>query len=514
MKNLLTQVPGRLFNRFLNTVERAGNILPNPLTLFALLAVAIPPISALLSTINLEVTHPVRGTTETVTNLLTGPYLQRMMTEAIDNFTSFAPLGLVLVAMIGIALAEKSGLIACLLRLIVTRVSPRFITPALIFAGILSSLAADVGYIILPPLGALVFLSVGRHPLAGFAAVVAGVSGAFSANLFLTPLDPLLSGLTHSAALTFDPDYVVTPLANYYLMVVSAFILVPLGWFAIDRILEPRLGEWKKPEGLVIEKMETAFSRKEKKGLIFAGLTFIACLAAIALLVIPEGSLLRDADGGIKPFYDALIVLLAVSFFLPGLIYGIAVGTIRNDHDVARMTGETMATMGTYIVLAFAAAQFIEFFRWSNLGIVSSLSGASLLARIGLTHIPLLLGLIVVAGIINIFIGSASAKWAMMSVIIVPLMMSLGFSPELAQAAYRIGDSLTNTLTPLSPYFPVLLAFAARYQPGMKIGTFISLMVPAAVVFAIGWILLLIVWVSFGWDLGPGAPLRYELKAL
>lgn len=497
------------FAKFLNGIEKVGNSLPNPLTLFFLLALMVPPLSALLYAIGVSVIHPVTGETQGVVNLMDRDGLQRILTSAVSNFTGFAPLGLVLVAMIGIGVAEKSGMITSLLKFIISKVGQKFVTPALVFAGIMSSLAVDAGYIILPPLGALIFASLGRHPLAGLCAALAGVSGAFSANLFITLLDPLLSGITQEAAQIYDPDYRVTPLANYYLMIASTFLLVPLAWFITEKIVEPRLGKWDPPKSFQLDNLEQGLKPIEAKGLLLAGITFVGCLATIAFLVIPEGSLLRSPTGGLDPFYDALIILLVITLFLPGLVYGIFTKSIRNDHDVARMTGETMSTMGTYIVLAFAAAQFIAYFNWSNLGFIFAIAGADFLKWLGLGHIPLLLGIIVVSGTINLFIGSASAKWALMAVVLVPMMMNLGYSPELTQAAFRIGDSITNIITPISPYFPIILAFAAKYIPGIRLGTIIAAMIPYSIAFAIGWAFLLVIWMTFGWNLGPDAGLLY-----
>lgn len=500
----------------LNRIERVGNRLPHPLTLFVLLAISVPILSFVFHLSGWSATHPRTGETLTVVNLLNAEGFRRMLTEAVTNFTGFAPLGTVLVAMIGIGVLERSGCLAAFLKILVAAAGQRFLTPALVFAGIMSSLTADAGYIILPPLGALVFASVGRHPFAGLCAVLSGVSGAFSANLFLTVLDPLLSGITHTAAILYDPDYVVTPLANYYFMVASTFLLVPLGWIVTEKIVEPRLGKWQAPDNFDLTTGSGPLLRREKIGLAWAGLTLVLCLTGIAFLVFPENALLREADGplgGLAPFYDSIIILLALTLFFPGLVYGLITGSIRRDHDVAQMTGDTMSTMGVYIVLAFAAAQFIAYFDWSNMGMVFALQGAEFLRWTRLGDIPLLLGIIVIAGCINLVIGSASAKWAILAVVLVPMMMDLGYSPELSQAAFRVGDSLTNILTPISPYFPIILAFAQRYDKNIGIGSIIAAMLPYSVAFALGWTLLLTAWFLLGWPLGPDSPLFYEAVA-
>lgn len=524
--------PSRLtafLDRNLNRLERFGNRLPHPLTLFVLLALAVPPISALLYHLGTVAIHPRTGETVAVVNLLSSDGIVRMLTNGLSNFTGFAPLGTVLVAMLGIGVAERSGAVSALLRVIVLSAGKRWITPALVLAGVMSSLAADVGYVILPPLGALVFLAIGRHPFAGLCAVLAGVSGGFSANLLITVLDPMLAGITNEAARIYDPNYVVTPLANYYFMVASTLMLVPIGWLVTEKIVEPRLGKWNAPglAGVVADATEdtggdtatesnpvasTALLPEEKRGLIAAAICMVGCAVIAAWLIFPEGAWLREPDGplgGFQPFFQSMVILIALMLFLPGLVYGIISRSIRSDKDVAQMMGDSMATMGIYIVLAFAAAQFIAWFDWSNMGLVLAIKGASGLRQLNLGGLPLLFGIMIVAGTINLFIGSASAKWAILAVVLVPMMMDLGFSPELTQAAFRVGDSVTNIITPISPYFPLILAFAQKYDRSIGLGSIIAAMLPYSVFFAIGWAALMTVWFLFGWPLGPAAPIFY-----
>jgi len=506
---------------FLNAVERAGNKLPDPLVLFAGMAVAVPLLSAFAVVAGWERAHPVTGEAIGAVNLLAPDSLRRMLTEAVVNFTSFPPLGIVLVSMLGIGLAERSGFIAACLRGFIARTPRRAIAPALVLAGVLANLATDAGYVVLVPLGAVVFASVGRHPLAGLCAAFAGVSGGFSANLLITPLDPLLSGLTEAAAQLYDPAARVLPTANYYFMLASTLVIVAAGWWVTERIVEPRLGPWKPREGKAGPETEGSGGQETgapsapaapepspeltRRALREALVGTAIAVAVTLLLFVPEGSLLRDAEGGLKPFYDALIPLLAAIFVVPGLIYGRRVGAIRNSSDAAKMLGDSMAGMGGYIVLAFFAAQFIAYFQWSNLGLLIALTGADALRATGAGPVPLLLGIVLLSACVNLFIGSASAKWALMAPILVPMMMTLGFSPELAQAAFRVGDSCTNIITPLLPYFPVILAFARRHDPGIGLGTLVSAMLPYTLAFALCWSLLLVLWFVLGWPLGPGA---------
>jgi len=502
--------------RALDVIERLGNRLPNPVTLFVVFAALVPVLSWVAVKLEWQHVNP-QNEDEMITavNLLTGENIARMITEAVNNFVNFPPLGIVLIVMLGIGVAERTGMIDSLLRLIVVGMPPRLLTGAVIFSGILSSIAGDAGYVVLLPLAALVFAGVGRHPLAGLCAAFAGVSGGFSANFALTIIDPLLSGFTTPAAQLFDPDYVVYPTANYFLMAASVPILTLAGWWVTEAVVEPRLG---KPASLAEGTEEAAtdsestrpITKKEKRGLIAAGLALLASLAILLVMIVPPWGILRGPEGEeFMPVYASMSFLMAIMFFIPGLAYGICSGTIREDRDVADMTAQSIATLGPYIVMAFACAQFIEYFRWSNIGILTALTGADFLKSIGLTGAPLLLGLVFFTAAINLVMGSASAKWAIMAPIFVPMMMALGYSPELAQASYRVGDSITNVITPLNPYFAIIIGVCQRYVPNMGLGTLISSMLPYSIAFGIVWTIVLMAWYSFGLPLGPGAGLMY-----
>jgi aminobenzoyl-glutamate transport protein len=505
--------------RFLDAVERIGNRLPDPITLFFAFAALVVAISWIAAAANVSAVHPGTGEAVSAVNLLSGEGIRRMLTEAVRNFAAFPPLGLVIVVIIGIGVTERSGLVAAALSRLVAAVPPSMLTATLVFGGVMSSMAVDAGYVVLTPLGAMIFAAVGRHPLAGLAAAFAGVSGGFSANLLLTSLDPLLSGLSTEAAQLVDPGYVVDPTANYYFMVASVFLLTGLGTFVTSRYVEPRLGTWSPEQGTGVEDTSLAeVTPAERKGLRWAGIAFVVMLGLFALLVVPEGAPLRNPEAvaagesvlvQIRPFFDSIVTLLMLLFLVTGLVYGIVAGTIRSDRDVARMSSESVALLGSYIVLAFAAAQFIAYFNWSNLGLILAINGASGLQAIGFTGLPLLLSFVVVAAFINLFIGSASAKWAVMAPVFVPMLMLMGYSPEAVQVAYRVGDSTTNIITPLMQYFPVIIAFAQKYDRKTGIGTLISAMLPYSIVFMIGWLVMLTLWVLFEIPLGPGAPLHY-----
>ncbi|WP_163970930.1 AbgT family transporter [Oceanobacillus halotolerans] len=500
-----------LFQRFLDGVEVLGNKLPHPVTLFALLALLVILLSAVLSPLGISVEHPgEEGEMVEITNLLSAEGIQYIFTSMTDNFIGFAPLGVVLVTMLGIGVAERTGLISALLRGFVLSVPKQLITAGLVFAGVMSSVASDAGYVVLPPLGAVIFAAIGRHPLAGLAAAFAGVSAGFSANLFLSATDAMLGELTIAAASIIDPAYAETMniAMNYYFIIVSVFVLTFIGAWVTERVVEPRLGEYK---GEYREKLE-GLQAKEKKGLIWAGVGFAIAAALIALLIVPENAPMRGEDGAIiqSPFMSSLVPVIALLFFVPGLIYGKVTKNIRDDKDVANQMSDTMASMGMFIVLAFTAGQFVAYFNETNMGLVLGVYGAEFLQSINLSGIPLILLFILIAGFINLFIGSASAKWAMMAPVFVPIMMQLGYSPELTQMAYRVADSSTNIITPLMTYFAIIIAFAQKYDKKMGIGTLISVMFPYSIYFLVGWTLVLVVWMLFGIDLGPGSPILYN----
>ncbi|WP_174732615.1 AbgT family transporter [Mesobacillus harenae] len=497
--------------RSLNTIEQVGNKLPHPVTLFAIFSLLVILLSALFSSMGVSVEDPLNpGEMLEVNNLLSSEGILYLFESAVTNFTGFAPLGTVLVTMLGIGIAERSGLISAALRGLVTSVPKQLITAALVFGGIMSSMAADAGYVVLTPLGAVLFAGLGRHPLAGLAAAFAGVSGGFSANLLLTSLDPLLGGITQDAAAMLNPEYAegINYAMNYYFMVASVFLLTIVGTIVTDKIVEPRLGTY---TGKVEEEVNY-LKPEEKKGLFAALLAFVLTIAAIAVMVIPSWGPLRAGEESIidSPFFHTLVPIILIMFFVPGLVYGKITKSIKDDKDVANQLSDTMATMGSYIVLAFVAAQFVAYFSESRLGIVLAVNGAEFLEATGFKGIPLILTFILVAGVINLFIGSASAKWAIMAPVFVPMMMNIGYTPEFTQLIYRIADSTTNIISPLMPYFAIVIAFAQKYDKKVGIGTLISTMLPYSIAFTILWVIMLIIWMLTGIDIGPGTQIYYN----
>ena len=498
-----------LFGRFLNLTEKVGNALPNPATLFAIFALLALVLSGVAALFGWGATHPTTGEVIEPVNLISKEGLHRVMLEMVHNFTSFAPLGIVIVAMLGIGIAESSGLIGAIIRLLVLSAPKRMMTFVLVFAGVISNTASDIGYVLLIPLAGTIFLSLGRNPLLGMAAAFAGVSGGFSANLILGTIDPLLAGLSEEAARIIDPTYEVNPTANYYFMAASTFLVAFTGTFVTERIVAPRLGEYHGDE--VPEEIKK-LDKDEKKGLRWAGYTTLLLTVLVLWGTIPEEGLLRVAGESIlkSPVIKGVIALLFIFAAAAGIAYGIGSGKFKSDNDVVKGMSGAIKTLAAYIVLVFFAAQFVAYFKWSHLGEILAINGAIFLESINIGTIPLLILFIILAGTINMAMGSASAKWAIMAPVFIPLFMELGYSPELSQVVYRIGDSVTNLISPMMSFFALIIAFFQKYDEKASIGTIVSTMLPYTFVFFIAWTILLVIWVYAGLPLGPGAPMYYE----
>lgn len=499
-----------LLQRFLNIIEKAGNALPHPATLFLIFALLTLLVSGIGGYLNWQVLHPATQDVIPVKNLLSVEGLHFIFHKTVVNFTSFAPLGIVLVAMLGIGIAEKSGLIGVVIRLLVLSSPKKLLTFVLVFAGVLSNTASDVGYVLLIPLAGIIFMAVGRHPIAGMAAAFAGVSGGFSANLMLGTIDPLLAGLSQEAAQILDPTYQVNATANYYFMFVSTFLIAIAGTFVTEKIVIPRLGEYHSDE-IIPEKIEQ-LSKDEKKGLLWATITLGIWTLVILAGTIPVDGYFRGENGSLlrSPLLEGIVTLLFLVAGSTGIVYGIAIKKFKNDSDVMAGMADSMKTLATYLVLVFFAAQFVAYFKESNLGIYVAVTGAKALQAADLNIYVMMLLFIFFAGTINLVMGSASAKWAIMAPIFIPIFMLMGYSPELSQVVFRIGDSITNIISPMMSFFALIIAFIQKYDKNAGIGTVISVMIPYTFVFTILWTLLLFIWIYFGWDLGPGAGLFYE----
>ncbi len=536
----------------LDRIERVGNALPDPTTLFVIGALLVMGASHLAVILEWEVQKPVtqelrvpvlgadgaplvdpvsgapilQGAVDPATgealrertlepvrakSLLSSDGLYWALSNLVVHFKDFPPLAIVLVGMLGIGLADKTGFIGALLKAILVAVPARFLTPTVFFVGVISSIGLDAGYVVLPPVAAALFAAVGRSPLVGLAAVFAGVSAGFSANLVVTSLDVILAGFSTSGAQILDAAYQVPATANLAFLRVSTVLLVLVGWATTAYWVEPRFAAKGVDEGGATEAdpEAMALSDTERSGLFAGGITLAVVLGLMVAATFVPGLPLYGDDGRFPRWVSAIVPLIFFAFLIPGLAYGFRTGSLRNDRDVAAKLGEVMAGMGPYIVLAFFAAQFVAFFRYSGLGEMTAIAGGGLLARADLPAPVLMIAFIGVVGLANLFIGSMSAKYAFFAPVFVPMFMQVGISPELTQAAYRVGDSITNVITPLNPYVVIILVFMQRYVPRAGIGTLVALMIPYAVAFFVAWAVLLVGWMLLGQPLGPGGPLEY-----
>jgi p-aminobenzoyl-glutamate transporter AbgT len=572
--------PSGFVDRALGLIETVGNKLPDPAALFLILLFVVWILSAILSTMTFAEIDPRSGKALVINNQMTGAAIAAFLSNLVTTFTSFHPLGVVLVALLGVGVAEHTGFINAALKALLNITSPMLLTPMLIFVAIISHTAADAGYVLVIPLGGVIFYAAGRHPLAGIAAAFAGVSGGFSANFIPSSLDPLLSGLTQSGAQIIDASRLVNPLSNWYFTAASCLVIVAVGWYLTDRVIEPRLKKVEvdgDPDEM--PKMET-IGPKEKKGLMAGIATLVIGVGILAAVSIPDSSPMRSPAGyritdqsiekvkaagvpadvtakaapilgqdlfgktaatnalktrlgdenaakygeifiqnaepvppqltaSAAPLMQSIVSLIFLLFILPGIVYGYVAGTVKSHRDIIKGMSKSMSTMGYYIVLAFFASLFIAAFGQSNIGALIALKGAGGLQALALPPQITIIGIILLTALVNLLIGSASAKWALLAPIFVPMLMQLGMSPELSQAAYRIGDSTTNILTPLMPYFPLVVVFAQRYVKNTGIGTLVSLMLPYSIAFLITWVIFLMVYWALGIPLGLQAPYTY-----
>ena len=492
----------------LDGIEWAGNKLPDPVTLFAIAIALVIGLSAHYASIGLSVVHPGTGKEVAAVSLLDVEQVRRLFSDMTKVFAEFPPLALVLMMMIGVGVAERSGLIGAALSGVVRATPKSLLTGAIVFAGVMSSLAADAGYVVLVPLAAAIYAASGRHPLAGLAAAFAGVAGGFSANLLVTPLDPLLAGLTQAAAQIVEPTREVKATANYFMMMALVPLFTLVGWWVTDSIVEPRLQRntpWELPGGAQPNERSDLEQRRERRGLLFAGFVALLLIGGFGWLSSGPGMPFRGDDGSFEPLLKSLVAILFISFLLCGLAYGIAAVTISSDKDAVKMMNASLGDMGGYIVLAFFAAVFIALFNWSNLGVILSVNGADYLKGLGFVGLPLLISIVFISASINVLIGSASAKWAILAPVFVPMLMQLGISPEWTQAAYRLGDSMTNPVTPLLAYFPLILITAQRYVPQAGIGSMVALMLPYSIWFGISSTVMFALWFVAEVPLGPEA---------
>lgn len=497
----------------LDGIERVGNKLPDPAALFLIGLIATWLISWFLGGYTFEIPSASGPIEKSVVNLLSLEEFITFLTKIVPTFTGFHPLGVVMTAVLGVGIAEKSGFIHAAIKMLLKFTPQMFLTPIIILVGVISHTAADVGYVLVIPLGGVIFASAGRHPLAGIAAAFAGVSGGFGANLIPSAIDPLLQGLTQAAANIIDPEKVVNPLCNWWFTAASSLLVIFTGWWVTDSIIEKHLEHTHVDEDQDLEDLGTLLGR-EKVGLAAGFAVMVGGFALLTWLAIPENSPLRDPSGSLTgfaaPLMQMIVPLIFLLFLFPGLVHGYIAGTFKSHRDVIKGMAETFETMAYYLVMAFFAAQFIYAFSQSQIGALIAVKGAQWLKSMQMSGASTLIGTTFFCALINLFVGSASAKWALLAPIFVPMLMQLGISPEMTQAAYRVGDSTTNIISPLLPYFPLVIAFGRKYASRLGLGTMISLMIPYSFVFFIAWTLLMLVFWTFGIPLGINGELTYQ----
>lgn len=500
-------------NKALDFIEKKGNKLPDPAILFFSLMIGIWIISAILSNFTFDVIDPRSQAPIQVVNLLSGTSFAAFLSNMVTTFTGFAPLGIVLVAMLGVGVAEHAGFINAGLKSMLSVTPKALLTPMLILVAIVSHTATDAGYVLVIPLGGVIFYAAGRHPLSGIAAAFAGVSGGFSANFVPSGIDPLLQGFTQSAAQIIDPAIELNPLNNWFFTSASTLLIVAIGWYITDKIVEPRL---KSVSVEVNSEEQPTMDRllpKEKKAFWAACFVMVVCLLALFLWAAPADSALRAESGDLAalsaPLMRSIVPLIFIIFLIPGVVYGLMSGTFKKSKDIIDSMTKSMSGMSYYIVMAFFCALFIDAFTKSNLGALLAIKGASGLKALALPPEITIVGIILLTAFVNLFIGSASAKWALLAPIMVPMLMQLGISPDLTQASYRVGDSVSNIVTPLMPYFPLVVVYCQKYVKSTGIGTLVSMMIPYSIAFMVLWTIFLLIYWALGIPLGLQASYEY-----
>ena len=486
-------------------IESFGNRIPNPLYLFMMLCLIIAIISAIMSALNLNVTHPVSNEIVTIRNLISGEGLVYILQSTVSNFINFKPLGLVLCMMIAVGLVQEVGLADAAIKSLLLHAPKQFVTASIFVVGIIGNLASDAAFVLVPPLAGIIFAATGRNPVVGICAGFVAVAAGFTANIFIAGTDVLLSGITNEASATISGAE-ITPAANWYFMLLSVPFLTIIGTWITDRLIEPRFPlEQDFSQHAATEGQKYAVSKKEKRALKITGLFALLFIALLVATVYPESSPLRGANGQLvpSPFLNGVIPIIMTFFITTAIVYGVLAGKITKFDDFPTLMANSLKNVGGYIVLVFFIAQFIGWFNWTNLSMWLAVSGADFLAEIELPNVVMLGALVILAGLINLVVFSGSAQWAMMAPVFVPLLMLVGVEPEAIQMAYRIGDSTTNVISPTNPYLPMVLALIAQYNAKVRFGTFLSIMLPYCLIFISSWTVLFLIYYSLGLPLGP-----------
>ena len=497
-------------HKALNGVEVVGNRLPDPSILFFLMCVGLAVITWVVSLFQVSVKHPGTGDAVAIKSIISKDGITMIFNDAIQNFSEFPALGLVLSVMLGIGIAEKTGYFDKLMIQVVQKAPKKFIVPCIIIIGILGNAAGDAAPIVLPPLTAIVFIKLGYHPIAGLAMAYAAALGGFSANFLIGMSDALLYAFTKPATNIVSDSIQTNVAMNWYFIAASVVVLLPAVYWVTMKIVIPRLGTYDASDtDITSEDSDTTISPKEKRAVFWANISFVAVIVLIVVTAIPQNSFLRNAKTGSllndAPIINGVGLLILILFLVPGLVYGIMTQKLANSKDLGKMLADSMSSMGSFIVIVFFAAQLLAFLEWSNLGIIVAVKGAALLQ--GQNGIVLIIGIILLSSIRNLLIGSASAKWGILAPIFIPMLVLVGFHPAFTQMLYRIGDSITNPITPMMPYLPLLLSYAQKYDPKMKLGSLLSSLMPYSIVLGIVWPLFMIIWFLLGWPLGPGGPI-------
>jgi aminobenzoyl-glutamate transport protein len=505
---------------FLGWIERTGNALPDPVFIFLWLILGLAVISVLCALLGVQVEHPVQkdaagnAVVIAATSILSPDVLRRLLVEMPTTFAHFHPLGYVLVVMLGAGVAEATGLFGAAMRAGVKRAPAVLLTPMIAFVAMMGNLAADAAYVVLVPLAGVLYAAAGRHPVAGIAAAFAGVSGGFSANLLPGQLDALLFGITQAATATITDTWTMNLAGNWYFIAAMLCVFLPVIWFVTDRIIEPRLGPWKGATTSALEVVPED-SSQEGRALKWAGLVGLAIVGLWLLLTFGPGTpLMQEGDNMVirlTPMLQSLVAGFFILFLSMGWVYGAITGSVKDHRDIVKMMADSMGHLAYYLVLAFAAAHFVALFNWTNLGLIVAVNGADLLRASGLPAPALLGAIVLMAAFVNLLIGSASAKWALLAPVLVPMLMLLNISPEMSTAAYRVGDGATNIITPLMVYFPLILTFAQRWVPEFGLGSLTATMLPYSLAILLVGVSLTIGWVALDLPPGPGATVHYTL---
>ena len=514
---------------FLGFVERAGNLLPEPTMIFVYLIIALMAVSAIGDWAGWSASLPYTGDeaptgatleggvlTYTATSLFSEANIARLLVDMPRTMSGFAPLGLILVIMLGAAVAERSGMFSALIRASLANAPRAILTPIVAIIGMVSHHASDAAYVVFIPLAAIVYAAAGRHPVAGLAAAFAAVSGGYAGNITPGQIDVLLFGFTQEAARIVEPGWTMNPVGNWWFILSIVIVFTPAVWFITDKVVEPRLGKWGGGADAEIEAelARSEVTADERRGLRRAGLAALAVIALYLVLTLAPGytPLINEKAEGtaqLQPFYGALIAGFFLMFVSCGIAFGTATGSVKSADDVTRMMREGIASLAPYIVFVFFAAHFVAMFNWSNVGPIIAINGAEALQGFALPAPILLVSVLLLSSFLDLFIGSASAKWSALAPVVVPMFMLLGISPEMTTAAYRMGDSYTNIMTPLMSYFPLILAFARRWDGTFGVGSLLALMLPYALAFMTLGISMVVAWVALDLPLGPGAGVFY-----